>query len=168
MKHVYPESYRRGFAHIILIAVLAATLAIFGLVYFKSLQKTQYTNLGQITQPTTKQNTDKAATKTPTKSGITNVEDQKLLPWPPEHITVRRDNGRVVVSWQGVEEDRAAKFKVYGRTGTDDEWQLLGSVDYRPGVDSFEFRTTVVTTQYTVSTISHYGGESQGETATIQ
>lgn len=37
-------SARKGFAHIILISVIAATLVIFGLVYFKSLQKTPYTS----------------------------------------------------------------------------------------------------------------------------
>lgn len=53
---------KRGFAHIILISIFAATLFVFGLVYLKSLQKTPYTKPNPAQSPTT------AATQSATKN----------------------------------------------------------------------------------------------------
>jgi len=155
---------KHGFAHIILIAVLAATLAIFGLVYFKSLQKTPYTNSTQSTTP----KTSKTTTRIQTEPELTAEDAQKMPQIPPSHITARRDSGKIIVSWQSTESDGAAEYKVYGRTSSSNNWQLLGSVKYRAGIPTFEFLTNSTATQYTVSTVSIYGTEGpQGETATV-
>ncbi len=108
-------SARHGFAHIILIAVLAATLAIFGLVYFKSLQTTPYTNPNptQTSTSTATQSATKKPDKTTNWKTYTNEKYKYSIKYPadwvvalnggnwPDYSNVPTEKLPSVIFWNG-------------------------------------------------------------------
>lgn len=103
-------SARKGFAHIILIAVLAATLAIFGLVYFKSLQKTPYTNPNPAQTPTTTQSAVKKIDDTANWKTYTN--DIFSFKYPMDWSTKNKGSGVVLLAPKETNDTKAITVNV--------------------------------------------------------